>query len=145
MKTFKTYISILCYAFTLQVLIYALLAKLELFPPMSVDAVFVHFLITLFGTVLIAITDRLPIGNELIASFIRIADIIIAVFGIGFAFGLIPVEWTYIVTIIGMILVIYVGVSAVVMIRDQADASAINKQLSRRLQQSKDAGGDSNE
>lgn len=145
MSKFKTYFTINCYSFTFLILIYALLAKLELFPPLTIDSVFVHFLMTLCGTLLIALTDRLPIGNELLASFIRIVDVAVAVFGIGFTFDLIPMEWTTILPIMGMILVIYVCVAAISMIKGQADANEINKQLNRRMHQSKEAGGERHE
>lgn len=145
MSTFKTYFTITCMSFTFLILIYAFLSELGLFAPMTMNEILLYFLMTLCGSVLIALTDRLPISNGPVNSLIRILDVAVSVFGIGIAFDLFPLEWSYILPIIGMILIIYVGVSAVVMIKGKADASEINKQLSRRMQQSNKAGGEKHE
>ncbi|RIX48720.1 DUF3021 family protein [Paenibacillus nanensis] len=145
MSTFKTYFTITCMSFTFLILIYALLSELGLFSPMTMNEILLYFLMTLCGSVLIALTDRLPISNGPVNSLVRILDVAVSVFGIGIAFDLFPLEWSYILPIIGMILIIYVGVSAVVMIKGKADASEINKQLSRRMQQPNKAGGEKHE
>lgn len=145
MSTFKTYFSITCYSFTFFILIYNVLAKLTFFPPMTVDDIFIYFLMMFSITLLIAVTDLLPIRNQLLAALIRITDTVIVVFTAGLTFKLIPLTWTYMLTTIGMILLIYFGVSAVLMIKDKADAKSINEQLSRRLLKTRREGGVSDE
>lgn len=141
MSAFKTYFSISCYSFTFFVLIYNVLAKLTFFPPMTVNDIFVYFFMMLGIALLLAATDLLPIRNQLLAAFMRIADIGFVVFTIGLTFKRIPLDWTYLLTTIGIILLIYSGVSAVLMIKDKADAKSINEQLSRRVLNARQEGG----
>jgi len=132
MFRFKTYFTITCYTFTLITLMYSIFAKIELFTPLSVDDVFIYFLMTVCLTALIALIDLLPVTSYALVSLLRIAAIAAVVFIIGIVFEMFPLEWKYIGPIIGMILLTYFAVSALMMIRDQADARAINKQLSQR-------------
>lgn len=132
MSTFKTYFTITCYSFTFLMLIYSALNGFGVFAPVSAEEVFIFFLMTFCGSALIAWTDQLPIRNPMLASLIRVADVAVSVFGIGLATGMFPLEWFHVLTILGMIVVIYGGVSAVLMIKDKADADAINERLSSR-------------
>lgn len=141
MSTFKNYFTINCYAFTLITLIYSILTKAGLFTPMSVDDVFIYFLMTVCLSAFIAIVDLMSIGSYILASLIRIVGIAGVVFGIGLSFGLFPLEWPFIGSILGMILLIYFIVSGLLMVRDQADAKAINKHLSERKLNLESAGG----
>ncbi|RJE85129.1 DUF3021 family protein [Paenibacillus sp. 1011MAR3C5] len=145
MSTFKSYFTINCYAFTIITLMYSILVKAGLFRPMSVDDVFIYFLMTVSLTILIALIDRLPIRSYMLTSFIRIAGIAAVVFTIGIVFEMFPLEWKYVGPILGMILLTYFAVSALLMIRDQADARAINKQLSQRKLDANQAGGEKHE
>lgn len=145
MFKFKTYFTINCYAFTLITLMYSVFAKAGLFTPLSVDDVFIYFLMTVCLTVLIALIDLLPVTSYVLVSLLRIAAIAAVVFSIGIAFEMFPLEWKYIGPIIGMILLTYFAVSALMMIRDQADARAINKQLSQRKLDMKQAKGEKHE
>ncbi|MCR2806577.1 DUF3021 domain-containing protein [Paenibacillus soyae] len=135
MSRYKVYFTITCYSFTFLMLIYSALNGLGVFPTLLAAEVFLLFLMTLCGSILIAVTNRLPINNPLLAAFTRVADVAVSVFGIGFVSGMIPMEWFYVLTILGMIIVIYFGVAGVLMIKDKADADAINEQLSRRNKQ----------
>lgn len=145
MFRFKTYFTITCYAFTLITLMYSIFAKVGLFTPLSIDDVFIYFFMTVCLTVLIALIDLLPVSSYVLVSLLRIAAIATVVFTIGIAFEMFPLEWQYIGPIIGMILLTYFAVSALMMIRDQADARAINKQLSQRKLDMKQARGEKRE
>ncbi|MEK3883381.1 hypothetical protein [Paenibacillus sp. PL2-23] len=135
MSKYKAYFAITCYSFTFLMLIYSALNLLGLFRPASAREVLLMFLITLCGSILIAVTDRLPIRNPMAAAFVRVADVSVCVFGIGFAAKMIPLNALYVLIIFAMIVAIYVIVSAFMMIKDKAEASAINEQLSRRYKQ----------
>ncbi|RXZ79676.1 DUF3021 family protein [Paenibacillaceae bacterium] len=135
MSTLKTHFTIICYSFTFLVLLYAVMDAVEIFPPLSAGNIFLFMGMTVSIKLLIALTDKLPVKNGTLASLIRIADIIIVVFTLGILFELFPLDWFYILCTLGMILIIYFGVGSILMIKDQADANAINKQL--RLNQHK--------
>ena len=142
MSTIKTYFTIACYSFTFLMLIYSALNVIGYFPPAKAEEVFIFFLMTLAASALIAWTDRLPIRSMLLASFIRIADVAVCVFGIGLVTEMFIPKWTNVLSILGMIIVIYFGVHGVLMMKDKADENAINKRLSRR---NREAGGDEHE
>lgn len=141
MSTIKFYFTICSISFTFQLLLYAAFDLADWFAPITADRIFFFFLITVSVTALIALTDRLPIQNMIIASIIRIIDIVVVVFGFGFIFKIIPMDWAFILPIFGMIIVIYFGVVGILMMKDQADAKAINKQLGKRLSLPKQPGG----
>ncbi|MFF2886188.1 hypothetical protein [Paenibacillus sp. NPDC057967] len=145
MSTFKSYFTINCYAFTIITIIYSILVKAGLFTPMSVDDVFIYFLMTVSLSILIAIIDLLPIRSYALTSLIRIAGIVAVVFTIGYSFEMFSFEWRYVGPILGMILFTYFAVSALLMIRDQADARAINKQLSQRKLNTEQVRGEKHE
>ncbi len=138
MSTFKAYFSINCYSFTLLILIYAVLDKLNVFPPVTSDHIFVYFLMTTLIAILIALTNKLPIKNNLLCSLIRLLDITLVVFSLGITFKIFPLDWFIISIIMGMILVIYFGVQGLLIIKDHSDAHAINKQLTLKKKEKKD-------
>lgn len=140
MSTLKTYFNITCYSFTLLVLLYATLAGLNVFPPLSTSNIFLFLFITMCISILMIVTDRLPIKNNLFILLIRLLDIVFVVFTIGILSDLFPLEWSYILYTLGMILVIYFSVYAVLMIKDQSDAKAINKQIRNNFNKSKSKG-----
>lgn len=140
MSKLKIHFNIICYSFTFLVLLYAFLAWLGVFPPLATSNIFLFLAMTTGITVLIALTDKLPIKNSLLCSLIRILDITLVVFTLGILTDLFPLEWSYIFYTLGMILVIYFGVCGVLMIKDQADAQAINKQIRLNLNKPKSEG-----
>lgn len=137
MSTLKAYFNINSYSFTFLVLLYALLAWLDVFPPLATGDIFIFFIMTTCITFLIQLTDKLPIANPLLCSLIRILDIVFVVYTIGFLSDLFPLNWINILTTLGMIVLIYFCVYGVMMIKDQADAKAINKQIRMNMSKAK--------
>lgn len=143
MSTLKTYLNIQCYSFTLLVLIHSALGWFEIYPAITVEGVFMLFAITLCTTVFIMMLDRIPIKSNPLRSLLQIAAIMLVVFGMGFLGGTIPVRLDIILSVVGVILLIYFCVYGILMIKDQSDAKAINKQIMlNRSKMDPKSGGD---
>jgi len=131
MSLLKAFLNVNSYTFTLVILIYACLAQLGVFSPLTTNVIFLLFLITSCTTLLIQLTERLPIRSNALIPLIRLADIVIVVFTVSYFTNLFPFEWSYIGYTLGMILLIYFAVQGICSMKDQADAKAINRQIQK--------------
>ena len=74
-------------------------------------------------------TDKVGFKNRALAVLIDVLEIVAIVFGIGFLSGFMPFEPLTFIVVGGMIPVVYFTVTAMMMIKNNADAEKINKRL----------------
>lgn len=133
MATFKRYFVIDCVSFAILILVYTAVALAGV-TTLNEFAVFLLFVMTSAIAVLMFLTDKLPIKNPLLNMLVNFLDCVIVVFGMGCPFGFIPVEAPLILTVLGMIAIVYFATFGILVIKAHADADIINKQLEKRKQ-----------
>lgn len=136
MSIFKKYFTLDCISYTFLVLVYSLLSLLDVLPPLQTALAIQLFAITSCIQMLMFLTDQIPLGNRLASMAVDIADVLLVVFTVGPLIGLLPWGWDNFAIIAGMSVTVYFAVYGVMIIKDQVDASRINKRI-QRIQQSK--------
>ncbi|GIO42366.1 hypothetical protein [Paenibacillus apis] len=133
----KRYLTSDCISFTFVVLIYSILASLDILPPLTTLLAFQLFAMSTAATLLLAITDRIAWKNRWLSIAVDLIDVLIGVFVSGMLLNVFVLNPLNLAVVVGMCIFVYFAVYGVLMIKDQVDASRINQQL-QWLQQNRD-------
>ena len=124
------FFTILCTSFTIITMAYILLSDF-------MDAVVnTEEILKLFGnctmlSLVIIITDSIPITNLPLRLLINFLDVFLTVFLFGGGIlKMFPFEWKIVLTVFGMLSAAYVGVIIVMIINEQIKAADINSKIS---------------
>lgn len=132
----KRYLTSDCISYTFVVLIYSILASLDIMPPFTTLLAFQAFAMTTACTVLMALTDQIPWKNRWLSMIVDLIDVLLGVFVTGILLQVFSLNLLNLIVIIGMCVFVYFAVYGVLMIKDKMDASHINQQL-QSLQQNR--------
>ncbi|WP_044477426.1 DUF3021 family protein [Paenibacillus antibioticophila] len=133
----KRYLTSDCISFTFVVLIYSILASLDILPPLTTLLAFQLFAMSTAATLLLAITDRIAWKNRWLSIAVDLIDVLLGVFVSGMLLNVFVLNPLNLAVVVGMCIFVYFAVYGVLMIKDQVDASRINQQL-QWLQQNRD-------
>ncbi|GIO39662.1 hypothetical protein J41TS12_45230 [Paenibacillus antibioticophila] len=133
----KRYLTSDCISFTFVVLIYSILASLDIMPPLTTLLAFQLFAMSTTATLLMAITDRIAWKNRWLSIAVDLIDVLLGVFVSGMLLNVFVLNPLNLAVVVGMCIFVYFAVYGVLMIKDQVDASRINQQL-QWLQQNRD-------
>lgn len=124
------FFTILCTSFTIITMAYILLSDF-------MDAVVnTEEILKLFGicamvSLVIFITDSIPITNLPLRLLINFLDVFLTVFLFGGGIlKMFPFEWKIVLTVFGMLSAAYIGVIIVMIINEQIKAADINNKIS---------------
>lgn len=132
----KRYLTSDCISYTFVVLIYSILASLDIMPPLTTLLAFQLFAMSTAATLLMAITDRIAWKNRWLSMIVDLIDVLLGVFVTGMLLQVFSLNLLNLIVIIGMCIFVYFAVYGVLMIKDQVDASRINQKL-QSLQQNR--------
>lgn len=132
MSAFRHYFTIHCYSFAILFLLYSLFAMGGLFPELAMKEGMLLYAMTAGIALLMAATDRLPLRSNGLIAAVRLLDVAAVVFAIGLPSGFIPLEADIILYVLGLMAVIFVSITGLFMIKDSAEATAINERLTKR-------------
>lgn len=132
----KRYLTSDCISYTFVVLIYSILASLDIMPPLTTLLAFQLFAMSTAATVLMACTDQIPWKNRWLSMIVDLIDVLLGVFVTGMLLQVFSLNLLNLMVIIGMCVFVYFAVYGVLMIKDKMDASHINQKL-QSLQQNR--------
>jgi len=128
MSKIQTYIMTNCISYTVLILVYTLLAALDMVN-LTVEAVFVLFAMTTCVAVAMFFTDKLAIKNRFLAILVDLGDIALVVFGINALLGTFPMGLETVAMMLVVMVIVYFAATGIFLLRTKADEEAINKQL----------------
>ncbi|WP_059051280.1 DUF3021 family protein [Paenibacillus senegalimassiliensis] len=132
----KKYLTSDCISYTFVVLIYSILASVDIMPPLTTILAFQLFAMSTAATVLMAFTDQIAWKSRWLSIAVDLIDVLLGVFVTGMLMQVFILNLLNLAIVAGMCIFVYFAVYGVLMIKDQVDASRINQQL-QWLQQNK--------
>lgn len=122
--------TITCTSFTIIMLLYTLLSG-WMNAPVNERAIYVLFAVCAMTSVVITLTDFIPINSAWLRYLINFLDVFLTVFLFGGGvLGMFSFTWKLALTVFGMLTVAYGGVVAAMLLSEQISAADINHKLS---------------
>ncbi|MGZ7441943.1 hypothetical protein [Paenibacillus sp. TH7-28] len=130
MTRLKAYLTRDCIAFTFVVLAYSILSLLEVLPPFETVLTFQLFAITSCCiAILMLVTERIAWKRLWTSIAADILAVLLSVFIVGPLLGVFSFDLNSTAVIGGMSILAYFAVYGVMIMKDRADASRINRKL----------------
>lgn len=124
------FFTILCTSFTIITMAYILLSDF-MDAVVNTEAILKLFGICAMVSLVIFITDSIPITNLPLRLLINFLDVFLTVFLFGGGIlKMFPFEWKIVLTVFGMLSAAYIGVITVMIINEQIKAADINNKIS---------------
>ena len=129
--------TITCTSFTIIMVLYTLLAG-WMDAPINERAIYVLFAVCAMTSVVIMLTNFIPINATWLRYLINFLDVFLTVFLFGGGvLGMFSFTWKIALTVFGMLTVAYGGVIAVILLNEQLSAANINNQISEMKHKNK--------
>lgn len=122
--------TITCTSFTIIMVMYTLLAE-WMDAPVNERAIYVLFAVCAMTSIVITLTDFIPISSAWLRYLINFLDVFLTVFLFGGGvLGMFSFTWKLALTVFGMLTVAYGGVVAAMLLSEQISAADINHKIS---------------
>lgn len=132
MKEMMQYIATGCISFTFSCVFYLIFSLLKIFPPFDEPIAITMLFISIGIMGLIYVAHLLPIQNPFVFRLLEIFVVIIVLLVAIILFNIVPFQSVYTLSVLGIGLLTYAVVSAVIFIGDQATAQQINATIRTR-------------
>lgn len=133
MGKFKLHFIINCICFTYIILFICLLEKIDIFENLTVNDILSVFIMTTLVQVIMYFTNKLPINNLFLVNFIRIFDIFIIVFPLGYYFKLFDFSLKDVLIVSIMNISVFLLVNLIALTKSHYYACAINEKINKRM------------